>query len=99
MVDVNSSTGRFLVCGTFRWDHKQQIQFMACKRIPNKPRYDIEKDFAGREDPLLVLGALLILILILIRIRIPASLDCFRGRRVVMVELVAELELHFFDPT
>ena len=96
MIDVNSSTGRLLVCGTFRWDHRQQIQFMACKRIPNKPRYDIEKDFAGREDPL-VLGALLILIRI--RIRIPAPLDCFRGRRVVMVELVAQLELHFFDPT
>ena len=74
---------------------------MACKRIPNKPRCDIEKDFAGREDPL-VLGALLILILIMILIRIPipipSPLDCFR-RRVVMMELVAELELHFFDPT
>ena len=50
--------------------------------IPNKPRYDIVEDFPGREDPL-VLGAL------------PAPLDCFRGKRVVMMELVAELELHF----
>ena len=60
--------------------------------IPNKPRYDIVENFAGREDPS-VLGALLILILILILI--PAPLDCFRGRRVVMMELVAKLELHF----
>ena len=49
---------------------------MCC--TPNKPRYDIVEDFAGREDPL-VLAALLI----------PAPLDCFRERRVVMMELVA----------
>ena len=60
---------------------------MVFKRIPNKPRYDVVEDFSGREDPLAL------------RCIIRAPLDCFRGKTVVVMELVAELELHFFDPT
>ena len=87
MIDANSGTGRLLVCGV-RFTKFDSITRWRTARycIPNNPRYDIVEDFAGLEDSL-VLGAPLLLI--------PAPLDCFRGRRVVMVEVVAELELHF----
>ena len=60
MIDVNSGTGRLLICGVrfAKFDSITRWR-TAGYCIPTNPRYDIVEDLAGREDPL-VLGALLI---------------------------------------